>query len=90
MWWTPHHTLAIVIGHDDTERLQAARPFRLSQIQGCQALDASGSAPSRHCPGIGILPKGLSTATVNRLMHYAHRVADGGPLRLAEALAGKW
>ena len=37
-----------------------------------------------------IMPKGLATATVDRLMHHAHVVlTDGGSLRLAEALAGK-
>jgi DNA replication protein DnaC len=37
-----------------------------------------------------IMPKGLATATVDRLMHHAHMVlTDGGSLRLAEALAGK-
>lgn len=37
-----------------------------------------------------IMPKGLATATVDRLMHHAHVVlTEGGSLRLAEALAGK-
>ena len=37
-----------------------------------------------------IMPKGLATATVDRLMHHAHLVVtDGGSLRLAEALAGR-
>jgi DNA replication protein DnaC len=37
-----------------------------------------------------IMPKGLATATVDRLMHHAHVVVtEGGSLRLAEALAGK-
>jgi DNA replication protein DnaC len=37
-----------------------------------------------------IMPKGLATATVDRLLHHAHVVlTDGGSLRLAEALAGK-
>lgn len=37
-----------------------------------------------------IMPKGLATATVDRLMHHAHvLLTDGGSLRLAEALAGK-
>jgi DNA replication protein DnaC len=37
-----------------------------------------------------IMPKGLATATVDRLLHHAHLVlTDGGSLRLAEALAGK-
>jgi DNA replication protein DnaC len=37
-----------------------------------------------------IMPKGLATATVDRLMHHAHVIlTDGGSLRLAEALAGK-
>jgi DNA replication protein DnaC len=37
-----------------------------------------------------IMPKGLATATVDRLMHHAHLVVtEGGSLRLAEALAGK-
>ena len=37
-----------------------------------------------------IMPKGLATATVDRLMHHAHLVlTEGGSLRLAEALAGK-
>lgn len=37
-----------------------------------------------------IMPKGLATATVDRLMHHAHLVVtEGGSHRLAEALAGK-
>lgn len=37
-----------------------------------------------------IMPKGLATATVDRLMHHAHVVlTEGSSLRLAEALAGK-
>jgi DNA replication protein DnaC len=37
-----------------------------------------------------IMPKGLATATVDRLLHHAHIVVtEGGSLRLAEALAGK-
>lgn len=37
-----------------------------------------------------IMPKGLATATVDRLMHHAHLVVtDGNSHRLAEALAGK-
>jgi DNA replication protein DnaC len=37
-----------------------------------------------------IMPKGLATATVDRLMHHAHVVlTEGNSLRLAEALAGK-
>jgi DNA replication protein DnaC len=37
-----------------------------------------------------IMPKGLATATVDRLLHHAHVIiTDGGSLRLAEALAGK-
>jgi DNA replication protein DnaC len=37
-----------------------------------------------------IMPKGLATATVDRLMHHAHIVlTEGSSLRLAEALAGK-
>ena len=37
-----------------------------------------------------IMPKGLATATVDRLLHHAHVVlTEGGSLRLAEALAGK-
>jgi len=36
------------------------------------------------------MPKGLATATVDRLRHHAHIVlTEGGSLRLAEALAGK-
>lgn len=37
-----------------------------------------------------IMPKGLATATVDRLMHHAHVVVtEGSSLRLAEAMAGK-
>jgi DNA replication protein DnaC len=37
-----------------------------------------------------IMPKGLATATVDRLMHHAHVVlTEGSSLRLAEALAGQ-
>jgi DNA replication protein DnaC len=37
-----------------------------------------------------IMPKGLATATVDRLMHHAHVVlTEGSSLRLADALAGK-
>lgn len=37
-----------------------------------------------------IMPKGLATATVDRLLHHAHVVlTEGSSLRLAEALAGK-
>jgi DNA replication protein DnaC len=37
-----------------------------------------------------IMPKGLATATVDRLLHHAHVVlTEGTSLRLAEALAGK-
>lgn len=37
-----------------------------------------------------IMPKGLATATVDRLMHHAHLVlTEGKSLRLAEAIAGK-
>jgi DNA replication protein DnaC len=37
-----------------------------------------------------IMPKGLATATVDRLMHHAHViVTEGRSLRLAEAMAGK-
>jgi DNA replication protein DnaC len=37
-----------------------------------------------------IMPKGLATATVDRLLHHAHIVlTDGNSVRLAEALAGK-
>jgi DNA replication protein DnaC len=37
-----------------------------------------------------IMPKGLATATVDRLLHHAHVViTDGSSIRLAEALAGK-
>ena len=37
-----------------------------------------------------IMPKGLATATVDRLLHHAHVVlTDGNSVRLAEALAGK-
>ncbi len=36
-----------------------------------------------------IMPKGLATATVDRLLHHAHLVVtEGSSLRLAEALAG--
>ncbi len=37
-----------------------------------------------------IMPKGLATATVDRLLHHAHLVlTEGGSHRLAEAVAGK-
>jgi DNA replication protein DnaC len=37
-----------------------------------------------------IMPKGLATASVDRLLHHAHLVVTkGGSLRLAEAIAGK-
>ena len=37
-----------------------------------------------------IMPKGLATATVDRLLHHAHVIATDGPSqRLTEALAGK-
>lgn len=37
-----------------------------------------------------IMPKGLATATVDRLLHHAHVVlTEGSSVRLAEALAGK-
>jgi len=37
-----------------------------------------------------IMPKGLATASVDRLLHHAHLVVTkGGSLRLAEAMAGK-
>ena len=37
-----------------------------------------------------IMPKGLATATVDRLLHHAHViVTEGSSQRLAEALAGK-
>ena len=37
-----------------------------------------------------IMPKGLATASVDRLLHHAHVViTDGGSTRLSEALAGK-
>lgn len=37
-----------------------------------------------------IMPKGLATATVDRLLHHAHVViTEGSSLRLAEAMAGK-
>lgn len=37
-----------------------------------------------------IMPKGLATATVDRLLHHAHVVlTEGNSLRLAEAIAGK-
>ena len=37
-----------------------------------------------------IMPKGLATATVDRLLHHAHVIiTDGSSIRLAEALAGK-
>ncbi|HSH61214.1 MAG TPA: IS21-like element helper ATPase IstB [Acidimicrobiales bacterium] len=37
-----------------------------------------------------IMPKGLATATVDRLLHHAHLVVtEGSSLRLAEAMSGK-
>lgn len=37
-----------------------------------------------------IMPKGLATATVDRLLHHAHVVLTEGPSqRLADATAGK-
>ena len=37
-----------------------------------------------------IMPKALTTATVDRLLHHAHLVlAEGGSHRLSEAIAGK-
>lgn len=37
-----------------------------------------------------IMPKTLTTAAVDRLLHHAHLVATkGGSLRLAEAMAGR-
>jgi hypothetical protein len=36
------------------------------------------------------MPKTLATATVDRLLHYAHLIlTEGTSLRLAEATAGK-
>jgi DNA replication protein DnaC len=63
----------------------------------CRVVDAAYERRSvavtsnLHPSGFGtIMPKGLATATVDRLMHHAHVVlTDGGSLLLAEALAGK-
>jgi DNA replication protein DnaC len=68
---------------------EAEAPYRV--VDAADERRSAAVTSNIHPSGFDtIMPKGLATATVDRLLHHAHViVTEGSSQRLAEALAGK-